>query len=297
MGLSGLFLNYIYFFYMKNSIFIIISALFLLTGCCDQTCKPTGIKVAAYNIRMDTPRDSLNAWSYRKEKVNALIQYHDFDIVGTQEGFHHQLKDMCEMPGYAYVGVGRDDGKDAGEHSAILYKTDRFQIMESGDFWLSETPDQPGKGWDATCCNRICSWAKFKDLNSKKEFYFFSVHFDHQGVIARQESGKLMVKKIQEIAKDAPVIFVGDLNSRPDTEQVKLICSVLNDAREVSKMPPYGPVGTNAPRFTYPANESRIDYIFVSKHFDVLKYAALTDAYKQWYPSDHLPVVADVVLK
>lgn len=273
---------------------IFICCCFLTMAALSQEHCATEIRVASYNLRMDTPRDSLNAWPHRKENVKALIRYHDFDIIGTQEGFIHQLKGILELPEYAYVGAGRDDGKQAGEHSAIIYKKDRFRIVDSGNFWLSETPEKPGLGWDATCCNRICSWAKFADTDTEKEFYVFNVHFDHQGVVARQESGKLMVAKIKEIAKDAPVICTGDFNSTPETEQIKGMSVLLNDAYSITKQPPYGPVGTtNAFRFTAPM-KNRIDYVFVSKQFEVLKYAVLTDAKSQRYPSDHLPVVADV---
>jgi endonuclease/exonuclease/phosphatase family metal-dependent hydrolase len=250
------------------------------------------LKVATYNLRMDTPSDSANAWPYRKEAVKALIRYHDFDIVGTQEGFLHQLKDVCELQEYAYSGSGREDGKDAGEHSAILYKKDKFTILDSGDFWLRETPDTPGLGWDATCCNRICSWVKFKDIPSGAEFYCFNVHFDHQGVIARIESGKLMIRKIKEIAQDAPIILTGDFNSTPDTEQIQALSAFLHDARSISAQQPYGPEGTFNRRFSNPIGENRIDYIFVSDAFRVNKYAVLTD-YREfpYYPSDHQPVV------
>jgi endonuclease/exonuclease/phosphatase family metal-dependent hydrolase len=258
--------------------------------------KEEGIRVASYNLRLNNSGDGINAWPNRKENVKALILYHDFDIFGTQEGFAGQLKDLVEMPGYAYSGAGRDDGKEGGEHSAIFYKTDRFKITDAGDFWLSETPDTPGKGWDATCCNRICSWVKLADSNTRKEFYFFNVHFDHQGVVARKESGKLMVKKIREIAKDAPVICTGDFNSTPETEQIRSMQAFLNDSHEVTLMPPYGPTGTfNGFRFDAPMTE-RIDYIFVSKVFTVSKYAVLTDAKDQRYPSDHQPVVADIIM-
>lgn len=273
---------------------IIILAFFSFVSACSERKDNPEIIVSSYNLRMDTPRDSLNAWPHRKENVKALIRYHDFDIIGTQEGFVHQLQDLLEMPGFAYVGAGRDDGKEAGEHSAILYKTDRFEVLESGDFWLRENPEEPGLGWDATCCNRICSWAKFADKGTGKEFFVFNAHFDHQGVIARQESGKLMVEKIKEIAGDAPVICTGDFNSTPETEQIKALSTLLNDTYTVTKMPPYGPVGTsNGFRFTA-AMKNRIDYVFVSDHFEVSKYAALTDAKDQRYPSDHLPVVAQI---
>ncbi|MFD2570822.1 endonuclease/exonuclease/phosphatase family protein [Spirosoma soli] len=259
--------------------------------------KLTPIRVATYNIRYNNPNDGPNAWPNRKENVKGLIRYHEFDIFGTQEGLIDQMNDLSEMPEFARIGKGRDDGKEAGEHSAIFYKKDRFKLLQSGDFWLSETPDKPGKGWDATCCNRICSWAKFNDQTTNKEFYFFSVHFDHQGVEARRQSGKLMVQKIKEIAKNEPVICVGDLNSTPETEQVQTMQTLLNDAYRVTATPPYGPVGTfNSFKFDAPM-QNRIDYIFVSKGIDVLTYAVLTDANQQRYPSDHQPVVAKVVIK
>lgn len=258
--------------------------------------KNTPVTIATYNIRYNNPGDSLNAWPNRKENVKALIRFHAFDIFGTQEGLIDQMNGLSEMKEFARTGHGRDDGKEAGEHSAIFYKKDRFKLMESGDFWLSETPEKPGKGWDAKCCNRICSWGKFQDMQTKKIFYFFSVHFDHQGVVARKESGKLMVKKIQEIAKNAPVICVGDFNSTPETEQIQAMQTILNDSYKVTQEPPYGPVGTfNAFKFDAPMKH-RIDYIFVSKGINVLKYGVLTDAKDQRYPSDHQPVMIKAVI-
>ncbi len=253
--------------------------------------------VASYNIRYNNPGDGINAWPNRKEMVKALVRYHDFDLFGVQEALRGQLVDLAEMNEFAFLGKGRDDGKEAGEHSAIFYKKDRFDVLKYGDFWLSATPDVPGKGWDATCCNRICSWARLKDRNTKKIFYFFSVHFDHQGVEARRESGKLMVQKIKEIAGNEPVICVGDLNSTPDTEQVKTIQTLLNDSYAVTAMPPYGPVGTfNGFKFDA-LMKNRIDYVFVSKPIKVMSYAVLTDALDQRYPSDHQPVVVKLTVK
>lgn len=262
-----------------------------------QAQKNTPINIASYNLRMSTERDGENAWTKRKENVKALIRFHEFDIIGTQEGFIGQINDILEMPEFAYTGNGRDDGKDKGEHSAIIYKKDRFKLLDSGNFWLSETPDTPGKGWDAKCCNRIASWAKFKDQKTKKEFYFFNVHFDHEGVIARRESGKLMTKKINEIAGKNTVILTGDFNSTPEMEQIKTISSLLNDTYTISKQPPYGPVGTfNAFKFDAPMKD-RIDYIFTSKNIEVLKYGVLTDSKDQKYPSDHQPVVIKAIIK
>ncbi|MDI9880609.1 endonuclease/exonuclease/phosphatase family protein [Flectobacillus longus] len=276
---------------MKKILGLIVGLLLL------QEASSQTLNVATYNLRLNTAGDGINAWPNRKEEVKKLIRYHEFDIFGTQEGFAGQLKDLVEMPEYTYTGVGRDDGKEAGEHSAIVYRKDKFKLLEHGDFWLSQTPDKPSKGWDATCCNRICSWGKFKEVKSGKTFYFFSVHFDHQGVEARRQSGFLMVQKIKEIAKNTPAICVGDFNSTPDTEQIKIMQASLGDSYLVTKMPPYGPVGTfNGFKHDAPLKD-RIDYIFVDKHFEVLKYAVLTDAYDSKYPSDHQPVVIKTVFK
>lgn len=259
--------------------------------------KDESMIVATYNLRYDNKNDGLNAWPNRKENVKALIKFHEFDLFGTQEGLRNQLNDIAELKEFAFLGAGRDDGKEAGEHSAIFYKKDRFNVLQSGNFWLSETPDKPGKGWDATCCNRICSWAKFSDRRTKKNFYFFSVHFDHQGVEARRQSGKLMVAKIKEIAKNEPVILVGDFNSTPETEQMQTIGALLSDTRTITDTPPYGPEGTfNSFKFDA-LMDKRIDYIFVGKAFDVRKYGVLTDAKEQRYPSDHQPVMVKLVMR
>lgn len=248
------------------------------------------INVASFNLRLNTTSDGENAWPHRSEFVMDLIRYHEFDIIGTQEAFFGQIEDLLTMEAFAYTGSGRDDGLQGGEHAAIFYKKERFELLQSGDFWLSETPDAPSLGWDATCCHRVCSWAQFLDKENGLSFYVFNAHFDHEGVVARKESGKLMVKKIREIAGDQPVIFCGDLNSTPDTEQIKHISNFLHDAYVVSESPPYGPVGTfsgfnlNAPL------KNRIDYVFVSDDFQVAKYGALTDFQNNRFPSDHLPV-------
>jgi endonuclease/exonuclease/phosphatase family metal-dependent hydrolase len=278
---------------MKNSIIVLF---FIVLGACTNP-DTFALRVASYNIRQDTPHDSLNAWSYRKEAVKALIQYHDFDIVGTQEGFLHQLQDLCQMPGYAYFGAGRDDGKEKGEHSAIVYKKKKFKLLDSGNYWLSETPDIPSTGWDATRHKRICSWVKFEHRGTGTPFYVFCVHFDHQGIVAQEESAKLMVEKIKEIAGETPVICMGDFNSKPETEPVKIMSGFLFNAMEISEAPPYGPKETSNMKFSMPIDKC-IDYIFVSAHFSVQKYAVLTDLRTACYfPSDHQPVVADVKIK
>ena len=145
---------------LRNLLFIVLAA---IVFCNCQSYQPTSLTVASYNLRNANGSDSArgDGWGQRYPVIAQIVQYHDFDIFGTQECFLHQLKDMKEaLPGYDYIGVGRDDGKDKGEHSAIFYRTDKFDIVEKGDFWLSETPDVPSKGWDAVLpppvLRRIC---------------------------------------------------------------------------------------------------------------------------------------------
>ena len=281
---------------MKKSILIlvILSVTFGYTFARSKAKSP--LIVATYNLRYDNPKDGTNIWANRKEMVKDLIRFHEFDIFGTQEGLVNQLNDLLEMKEFAYIGHGRDDGKDAGEHSAVFYRKDRFKLLSNGDFWLSETPNQPSYGWDAKKHRRICSWGKFRDLQTSKEFYFFCAHFDNSGSEAKKESGKLIVRKIQEIAGNTPVFFVGDLNSTPKTEQIQTIKTLLRDSRQVSATPPYGPIGTtNGFKFDSPLTEL-IDYIFVSKQIDILKYGVLTDSKELRYPTDHLPVVVKAII-
>lgn len=278
-----------------NKIKFSLAFLGILAGFSVNAGKP--MNVATYNLRQQNNVDGENSWSNRKENVKKLIQYHEFDIFGTQEGFANQLTDLLEMSEFSYTGHGREDGKSAGEHSAIFYRKDRFTLLNSGDFWLREDADHPGLGWDATCCNRICSWGQFKDKESGKKFFFFSVHFDHQGVIARIESAKLMIKKIKQIAGNYAVICVGDFNSTPETEQIKTMQTLLKDSREICKTPAYGPIGSfNGFKIGVRVTEL-IDYVFVSRTIEVLKYGILTDNYDCKYPSDHFPVVTKVQIR
>lgn len=253
--------------------------------------------VATFNVRYDNPRDSGNLWVARAPVVANLIRYHDFDVFGVQEALKNQLNDISAgLPEYAVYGKGRDDGKEAGEHSAIYYKKDMFKLLKSVDFWLSATPGVPGKGWDATCCNRIASWVQLENIKSKKKFYMFNVHFDHQGVIARKESGKLMVQKIREIAGNEPVVLTGDFNGGRESEWYLTLANsvILRDAHKDVRYPYENNSSSNG--FRVPRGMGVIDHIFISKHFKASKWGILTDTYFGKFPSDHFPVAATVTL-
>lgn len=255
------------------------------------------IRIASYNLRYDNKGDSGNLWTSRYPIVSALIQFHDFDIFGTQEGLRHQLDTLAaNLPGYTWYGLGRDDGQAKGEHSAIFFKKDKYKLLGKGDFWLSETPEKPGPGWDARL-NRICSWVQLRDVKRKKTFFVFNVHFDHQGVKARQESSKLILDKIRAIAGSHPVLLTGDFNGSHKSEWYQLIANsnVLSDTYRAVETPYANNGSFNS--FRTPSSTDIIDHIFVSRQFAVKRWGILTDSYFGKFPSDHFPVVADVTLK
>jgi len=253
-------------------------------------------QAATYNLRLNLVEDGPNAWPRRAAAVKALIQYHEFDLLGTQEGLPEQIDELAAMPGWAYVGVGRDDGLRRGEHAAIFFRTARFALLRQGHYWLSDTPDKPSIGWDGKCCKRIASWAQLKDQRTGKTFYVFNAHFDHEGVQARRESALLMLHKIREIAGSEPVLCMGDFNTTPDTEPIRSFASALRDSRVASETPPYGPVGTfNGFQIAAPLQD-RIDYVFVSPRWRVLRYGVLSDSHLGRFPSDHHPVAVRLQL-
>lgn len=251
--------------------------------------------VGTFNLRYDNPGDTGNLWKNRAPVVASLIRFHQFDILGTQEGLRNQLDDLQKsLPEYAWYGVARDDGKIKGEHSAIFYKKDMFNVLDSGSFWLSEHPEKPGWGWDARN-NRICSWLKLQTKKDKKTFFVFNVHFDHRGVQAREESAKLMIQKIKNIATSQPVIFVGDFNGNHQSKWYQYISNsgIVKDALQEAEHPYINNGSFNSfitnNSFTY-----IIDHVFITSHFQVQRYGILTDTYHGKFPSDHFPVLVEL---
>lgn len=276
---------------MLRTIFLTISIIFWVGNSTAQS-----LTIGTYNVRYDNPSDIGNLWKDRAPIIISLICFHNFDILGTQEGLTNQLNDISTaLPLYTRYGVGRDDGIDAGEHSAIFFKKDRFILKDQGDFWLSETPDKPTLGWDARCCKRLCTWVQLKDKQSGKMLWVFNVHYDHEGKIAREESSKLTLKKIKEIAGNNMVILMGDMNGGHSTDCYKTIATsgILKDTYEQTDHP-----YTNNPSFNGFGKQINgteiIDHIFTTKHFTVKRWGILSDTYGGKYPSDHFPVLAEL---
>ena len=278
---------------MKKNILI---ALFLLLNLYSFS---QSLKLMTYNIRLDVDVDGNNAWSNRKEYFCSQVQFYEPDIVGFQETKPNQITDIAtQLMNYSYVGIGRE-GFNKGESSPIFYKTTQFKLIESDTFWLSETPYEISKGWDAAY-NRVCTYALFIDSKTKKRFWVFNTHLDHMGETAKTKGVELILSKIKELnVKNYPIIFMGDFNSEPSEERIVNLSNIMNDSRIVSIEKPFGPSGTfNNFEHNKPVTQL-IDYIFISKNpgFVVKKYAVLSDSKDLKYPSDHLPVFVELILK
>ena len=248
-----------------------------------------------YNVRQLNAGDDAkgNGWQRRLPVIASLVRFHDFDIFGAQEVFHSQLEDLLgALPGYGYTGVGRDDGAEAGEYSVVFYKRDRFELLDSGHFWLAEDPSRPNKGWDAKYV-RICCWGRFLDRETRERFWFFTLHTDHKGERAQVESCRL--------------VLTGDFNVGETSESYAVLrdSGLLSDTYDLAEIK-YAWTGTengfDPDRKTF----RHIDYVFVTPGFRVLRYGILTDTYRSEEsgdsakpfrartPSDHFPVLVEL---
>ncbi|MGE5384194.1 MAG: endonuclease/exonuclease/phosphatase family protein [Omnitrophica WOR_2 bacterium] len=255
------------------------------------------IKIMTWNIRLDIPDDGINQWKLRNESLcNEIIQQAP-GILGVQEALINQMIDMRKLlVGYKSIGVGRDDGKKEGEFSAIFYHKSSYKKIRSGTFWLSQTPNVAGsRGWDAAC-NRIVTWAEFKDKHSGKHFIVFNTHFDHLGDTARVESAKLIHKKLKELANKLPVILTGDLNVTSKDRAYRIITNPENEyvlvnsrSRALKKNGPEFSWVSFDPEFKEP---TLIDFIFTTYDFNILSSTILDFRSKGRYLSDHLPVIS-----
>ncbi len=260
-----------------------------------------------YNIRLPNLGDGDNYWDHRRLLVASMIQFHEADLIGVQEAHRRQLDEISsDLPGFGWLGVSRSDGSQNpnpdNEFSAIMYRVDRFELLDGNTFWLSETPDLVSKGWDAAL-PRIVTWAKFKDKLTGRIFFHFNTHFDHMGVTARNESAKLIVASIETIAGNHSVVLTGDFNCSDKDIPYQTISSStmpdhLTDAMIVSRTKHHGPITTFAGDFRISGLiDHRIDYIFVKNNVEVLRHAILTDNWNGVLASDHLPVFAEIQIR
>ena len=277
-----------------KQLFIILIIWFVST-----TVNGQDLSVMTYNIRYDNPEDSANSWSNRKDLLSSQIKFFHPDIAGIQEALDHQVSYIDSVINdYNYVGVGREDGQTKGEYNAIFYDSNKFDLMEQGTFWLSETPDSISVGWDAVL-PRICTYALLHHRSYDQDIWVFNTHFDHIGEEARANSAQLIVQKTEFLNynKGFPVIVMGDFNnSFNKDENNPFIDAGLTDSRNVSLITPFGPIGTfNAFDYENPATK-QIDYIFINEQINVLKYGILTDSRDGKFPSDHFPVFVELEL-
>lgn len=267
----------------------------------ERTAAP--LRVMSFNLRYNNPADGVNAWPNRRDWVGNLIRFHEADVIGVQEALLGMLTDLdARLPGFARVGVGRSDGRTAGEFSAILYRTDRLTVEDSGTFWLSPTPGVVGsRGWDAAL-ERVATWARFRDRQSGCRHLHLNTHFDHVGEQARQESARLIRRMLPTLSAGLPIVVTGDLNTDPTSVAYRILTRdtvpgavpPLADAMFASQRGHYGPTSTWT-EFRAIEPGRRIDYVLVSSRVAVLSHGILTDRWDDRFPSDHLPVLASLV--
>lgn len=232
-------------------------------------------------------------WTRRKEMVRDLIKKYSPDTFGLQEAHNRWMNYLVKELGdtYDYVGVGRDNGKRKGEFSPVFYKKDKYEVIDKGNFWLSETPEKPGLGWDAVCI-RICSYAVLKDKVTGEKFAHFNTHLDHIGDVARSEGAKLIANRA-DMFKGIPTIVTGDFNVNPQSGAYKTITQAgFVDARTLD--PNANDIKTYNGFDVEP--EEMIDFIFVKYGFKVKSCNTITDKIDGKYVSDHYPVLAELEL-
>lgn len=259
------------------------------------TGNDTGIQVrfATYNIGYDTPKETDNLWVNRAPIMVDMIKKKDFDMWGTQEGLDNQLADLIAgLPQYQWFGAGRTDGH-TGEHCAIFYKPAKYEKLKSGDFWLSETPDNPGIGWDASL-PRICTWGQFKDKASGVIFFVFNTHLDDKGAIARREGLKLIQREMKTIAGNSPAWLCGDFNFDQFDPNYTALKLNLTDSYDVATTHFNETGGSYNGYNINHTSASRIDHVFLTPGIKCKRYEIVNAIYNGKYPSDHFPVQVDL---
>lgn len=271
-----------------------IAAFALMSIACNRTSE---IKVMSYNIRLSSgtiKADSIYHWEHRKQASLNLMHEENPTVFGLQEACPDQMDYMVEnLPEYGYIGVGRDDGKRKGEFMSIFYKKEEVEFIDGGTFWLSETPDEVSKGWDAACF-RTCTWALLKKKDTGKKFVYMNTHLDHMGKVAREESIKLIVERAEKLTGGKlPVFITADFNSPTSNAIFKPMQEAMLDARvEAPVTDDRGTLncwGTTPPGVV-------IDHVFY-RGAEAQKFEVLRDKdYGAPYVSDHYPVMLTAIL-
>ncbi len=262
--------------------------------------EPPGLRLMTYNIRLDLASDGVNRWANRSHWVASQVLWLRPDIFGMQEVLPNQKADLAaQLPRYRIFGGGRDDGKEKGEASPIGFDKSRFDFLEGGIFWLSPTPELPSKGWDAAY-PRIVTWVRLRIPGSRQVILAANTHWDHVGVVARQQSAAQIAAWIEANARRCEsVLLFGDFNTEYDSEPMGALTQgawALRDARAVSKSAPFGPKGTFNEFKAAPTESRVIDHILLGVRIDVERYAVFSQTIEGRVPSDHFPVLADLTL-
>lgn len=264
-----------------------------------QDASPAALRVMSFNIRYANDGDGPNRWAARRELFVDTVRQFDPDLLGTQETLASQADDLQQaLAGYSFVGVGRDDGARKGEMTAVFYRTARFDLVDSGHFWLSKTPDVPGsKSWDAAI-TRMVTWLRLRD-KSRHEFVWFNTHFDHQGDEARLQSARILRARAAKLG-DVPIVVTGDFNAAPATEPYDALLAsdpsgaaglrFVDSYREVH--PQAAPDEATFHDFAGTTRGARIDWILHSRHFRATAAAIDRTSRDGRYPSDHFAVTA-----
>ena len=253
------------------------------------------MRIMSFNIRCTNVGN--DTWEDRIDIVTQSIIDGNPDSVGVQEATPEWMETLNKTLGekYSYVGVGRDDGDNEGEYSAIFYLKDKYNVVDSGTFWLSETPDEVSFGWDAAC-RRVCTWVVLEDKTTGQKYAHLNSHFDHVGIEARKNSVELIINKAKEF-EDIPVVFTADMNVRQDGDNYNQFVEsgVLKDTKFIA--PDTMDYCTYHDTKPIQHDGDIIDYVMINDKFDATVYKVVTEGIDGRYVSDHYPIYADLIIK
>ena len=283
-----------------------------LCGCavglrsCGTSADRLELRIMSFNIRYGTADDGDNKWQNRKDAVCSVLRDNQPDVVGLQEALYFQIQEILqELPRFDYLSVGREDGKTKGEYSAILYRTDRFDVNDSGTFWFSDTPEVPGSITWGNANTRICTWARFIDKKSGVVFYVFNLHLDHISQPSREKSVILLANRINERKHPDPYVVAGDFNAGETNPAVMYLTAGAEHGGVPNPVPmvdtfrvlyPDATVVGTFHEFKGNTTGDKIDYVLTPSDVKVLDAQIIRTQYNGRYPSDHFPVTARLYL-